>query len=514
MDQILKSFPIEYQFAQVLLFHVIVYGIVFYIYHRSFKKNWSKLHALAKGTGIVVMLGLPIYGFSLFDGIQFMLRSKDLGGERYHVVGERPEGVLLVDGGCGTLCQEMLLEAQVRYVESPRVARADKQGLQPAMRYEKRTGVDACPAQADAVPPAALEPGATGRVPLLPAYRAAEATDACVAYVVIEDVAAPVAIRTWPPVWRHAPTFFNASSIIHHEIYRRSAAGAVEQVLAESEAGWVDVLAFPPRLRASDGPDGGLSVMTRLSYEAAPLEALINRTLAMELNGRLDLPAGEIAALVAALEDDDPVVRRAVTAAIGAMGPAADRAVPALIGRLGDADDEVADRARVALARIGAAAVKPLAAAVSDPSARVRMGAVRALGGIGPDARAAGPVLARILRRQDDPRRAVAAWALGQLRWTEGVPTLLAALESPDRELHNSAKFALARIGDAAVPGLMARLDHEDAAVRLRAADALGTIGPAAGDALSALRAGLGSGAQVNYRWAIERIEAGTSNRP
>lgn len=508
MSQFLTQIPFDTEFFQIFTFYIVVYGSILYIYRRTFRSNWSKFHAILKGTGFVFLIALPIYGFSILDASQLLLRGHDLGGARVHLSVDPPEGAVLPGDRCGVLCQELLLEDRIRFAEIVQSDRKAPDGSLPTVRYEKRTDSAACGtyrAPTDAASTA--EPATSGLVPLERGFRAAVALGTCITYQIVEEPSAAIVVRTWPEGWRGAPIYLSESHTEHHEIFRRGEGLAVRQMLAESEAAWTSVLAFPPRIRRSDIPGEGLTYSTRLSYGAPPLEQLINRTLSLELNGRFDVPAPALPRLIAALDHGEPAVRSALAKAIGAQGPAAASAAPSLIERLADPDEAVAEAARLALGRIGSAAVRPLTRALAHPSAQVRLGAVRALGALGPAARAAGPALAKILERKDSPRRAVAAWALGQLRWTEALPALLAALESPERDLRDSAKFALARIGKAAVPGLMAKLDHEDLNVRVYAVEALGAIGPAAGPALTALRAGMGSEMALNYQWAIEQIE-------
>jgi len=501
-----NSFDVE--FFYISSFYIIVYGSILYIYHRTFRSNWSRFHAVLKGSGFVCLIALPIYGFSILDAAQLLLRGRDLGGARVHLSVDPPEGAVLPGDRCGVLCQELLLEDRMRFAEIVQSDRKASAGSLSMVRYEKRTDSAACSTHQDPTETANTEGTATsGLVVLEREFRAAVALGTCITYQIVEEPGAAVVVRTWPEAWHSAPIYLGESHTEHHEIFRRGEGLAVKQMLAESEAAWTSVLAFPPRIRRSDIPGEGLTYSTRLSYGAPPLEQLINQTLSLELNGRFDAPATALPQLIAALDHEEPEVRSALAKVIGAQGPSAAKAAPSLIVRLADPDETVADEARLALGRIGSAAVGPLTRALAHPRAQVRVGAVRALGAIGLEARAAGPALAKLLEREDSPRRAVVAWALGQLRWTEALPALLATLESPERELRDSAKFALARMGEAAVPGLMAKLDHEDLSVRVYAVEALGAIGPAAEQALTALRAGMGSEMALSYRWAIEQIE-------
>jgi HEAT repeat protein len=59
-----------------------------------------------------------------------------------------------------------------------------------------------------------------------------------------------------------------------------------------------------------------------------------------------------VPALIDALLDEEPDVRRSAAEAIGLIGPAADDAIPALTVALGDSNARVAAAAREALAKV------------------------------------------------------------------------------------------------------------------------------------------------------------------
>jgi HEAT repeat protein len=102
--------------------------------------------------------------------------------------------------------------------------------------------------------------------------------------------------------------------------------------------------------------------------------------------------------------------------------------------------------------------------ALKDPNAEVRSRAVHALGAIGPEAGAAVPALATILRH--DPERDLrveAALALSKMRPASerAIPALTAALGDEDRGVRMYSVIALAGLGRAsrpAVPALTAAL--------------------------------------------------------
>lgn len=113
--------------------------------------------------------------------------------------------------------------------------------------------------------------------------------------------------------------------------------------------------------------------------------------------------------------------------------------------------------------------------------------AARSLGIIGPEARAAIPALARVLRGNNHQLRwdaAAALWRIGK----EAVPALTEALQSPDPDVLRAAAYALGEIGpDAAgaVPALIRLLESPNSEVRSAAANTLPRIVP---PALASLR--------------------------
>ena len=132
--------------------------------------------------------------------------------------------------------------------------------------------------------------------------------------------------------------------------------------------------------------------------------------------GRLDGPAETVApALVDALHDADPDVRRAAARSLGQIGRLA---FPALKDKKALDDPDAGVRAMVveAIEWMGPTAVKPLIKALEDESPAVRRSAARALGRLGSDAR---PAEAALVAAVNDPREEVrdeAAKALRRIR--------------------------------------------------------------------------------------------------
>jgi HEAT repeat protein len=136
-------------------------------------------------------------------------------------------------------------------------------------------------------------------------------------------------------------------------------------------------------------------------------------------------PKPAVEALTLALKDRDLFVRRFAAQSLGEIGPNAKAAAPALVATLDDPKREVAEAAAAALGRLGSAAVEPLIKVVKEGNQdiAVRRKAVEALGNIGPDAKAALPVLTEALqltpkkKGKDKPPdlRTEAATALGAI---------------------------------------------------------------------------------------------------
>jgi len=95
------------------------------------------------------------------------------------------------------------------------------------------------------------------------------------------------------------------------------------------------------------------------------------------------------------------------------------KAIPAIIEALKDKDWDVRTSAASALGGIGPdarAAVPVLIEALKDEHFYVRSSAAHALGGIGPEARAAVPALTMALKDEDKDVRRAAAEALKKVR--------------------------------------------------------------------------------------------------
>lgn len=230
-------------------------------------------------------------------------------------------------------------------------------------------------------------------------------------------------------------------------------------------------------------------------------------------------------ALVAALTDEDPVVRGNVVEAIsavgakvvpdvikglknpelrsacaailGRIGPDAKEALPALVAALKDettAEQEGEETFRavalVAIASIGPGKelVETCVPFLSADNEMERRTATYVLGKIGPDAKAALPAVKKNLTADDERLRMISLWAVLQITPDDAqvvkaaIPALTKALVDERPLVRVEAALALGKIGPqaAAVKGaleLLAKTD-EDEAVRRAATEALKQIAP------------------------------------
>lgn len=186
-----------------------------------------------------------------------------------------------------------------------------------------------------------------------------------------------------------------------------------------------------------------------------------SRQLAARVLGSIEyLEIEEEDALVAALEDSEPVVRAAALAALVQIGA------------------ELPEASAVKLAGFLTA---------QDPDARAD--AIRALGQLGPDAAEAVPAIEVALTDESSEIRHGAAWALGNMGEEQGaraVPPLTALLETdPDGDVRAQAAWALGQMGVSAEPAadaLLAALEDPEDMVQLEAYEALKSILNAKGE--------------------------------
>ena len=150
-------------------------------------------------------------------------------------------------------------------------------------------------------------------------------------------------------------------------------------------------------------------------------------------------------ALIAALKDQDPRVRRQAAWALGAIDDT--RAVPGLIQALEDADERTRSAGRLG-ARRDRRSVAPCQRCrerSADKTPAVRKQAAWALGAI--DDRVRVDALVRALSDEQPGVREQAAWALGAIGDGRALSALLVALKDDSAGVRRQAAWAIGVIG-------------------------------------------------------------------
>jgi HEAT repeat protein len=200
-----------------------------------------------------------------------------------------------------------------------------------------------------------------------------------------------------------------------------------------------------------------------------------------------------VPALVNALADDRPDVRREVLICLGHIGPDA-KSLPAITAQLDHKDDSVKAAAVFAIAKMGpeaAPALPKLEQQLTTTNELLQTVAAWAVARIQPNNAAALdkslPILVQSLTRKDAAVRTAALRALLDLRPGPDrvLPVLHRILENADPAQLDEALDALATIGEPALPGITLALKRPES--RLRAVSILGRMGPKAASAVPAL---------------------------
>ena len=211
-------------------------------------------------------------------------------------------------------------------------------------------------------------------------------------------------------------------------------------------------------------------------------------------------------ALMEAVSDSDPMVRRFVAYGLSDVKAPSAAVIAALTKLLRETEMEPRQAAVLALyklaPRVEADSVRDLAAALAvaaaDKDEMVRIQAIMALGALGaPGALQVPAVKAALERALKDPNpqvREAASSSIGQLG--PGVPgtvaLLIQALADPVHDVRKHAVVALEKMGPEAAPATKAlarQLRGKEIYLRVFAADALAAIGPGAKAALPELKA-------------------------
>ena len=188
----------------------------------------------------------------------------------------------------------------------------------------------------------------------------------------------------------------------------------------------------------------------------------------------------------------DGLVRLQAVRSLGRIGPAAKEAVPTL--KFAVKDPSVASACRLALWHISndAGQIKELIDTLKVKDPLIRSSAIRALGEIGPKARAAMPLLIKGLEEQELFVTNATIEALGQMGTAAkaAVPHLAKIVNGEEPINAGNALMTLGALGRDAkddVPAIARALRHPNKNVRANAISALGQIGPLAKPAVPEL---------------------------
>lgn len=156
--------------------------------------------------------------------------------------------------------------------------------------------------------------------------------------------------------------------------------------------------------------------------------------------------------------------------------------------QLKSSDEEECREAAMMLSRLESnAATSALAAALTDPSPRVRAAAAAGLAER-PDPSVTHLLAARLTQEKDVFVRKTLAYSLGKFRGPERTAALIAALKDKNPEVRGAAAVALGDHPDPdALASLMTALSDKNPFVRAQAARALGVNGSTAAQAVPAL---------------------------
>jgi HEAT repeat protein len=227
----------------------------------------------------------------------------------------------------------------------------------------------------------------------------------------------------------------------------------------------------------------------QLASQLSSSDVVVRREASYQLAMLGAKAAPALPALIKALNDADKQVWMNAIAAVAAIGPEAKDAIPTLLADFDSKSasrqrsyyrDQVIIRTSYALTRIGPAAIPPLIDGLRSHDTMMRSGAARALGGMGPAAKAAIPALLENLGHKDASVQQDVIDALGSIG-AAAKPKLIEALSSDDPRQRSTAALALGAMGRAAQDAsgpVLAQLDSEsDATARASLLTALARIG-------------------------------------
>ncbi len=147
-------------------------------------------------------------------------------------------------------------------------------------------------------------------------------------------------------------------------------------------------------------------------FQGKPLEFWVDRVSADDGPKDIDLT---VAALIEALECDDPNAKRDAADALAVLGPKAKAALPTLLTQFGHEFPWVRVSCQAAVGSMGKLAVPALIDTFENNTGGPRIRAAFVLGNIGADAKPAVPVIVRIMKEESPAMAARMAGVLTQI---------------------------------------------------------------------------------------------------
>ncbi len=184
-----------------------------------------------------------------------------------------------------------------------------------------------------------------------------------------------------------------------------------------------------------------------------------------------------------ALDDSDSFVRVAAVETLGNWEKSSDAIVSALLTKLDDPNEEVKARVAEVLPHLAGATDDVIEALCrrlrEDVSTWVQVHAARALGRLGTEATAAGPVLLEAARTGDVTVREQAMRALVLIQPEEATPAFVSGLKDPSGDVRKIASAGWMKaevIPEEAIPTLIDALRDPEVQVRANASHALARV--------------------------------------
>ena len=226
------------------------------------------------------------------------------------------------------------------------------------------------------------------------------------------------------------------------------------------------------------------------------------------------LPKEILNAIVARLEDQDGLVRRAAAEALGRQSVLSEEILNAIVARLEDQDGLVRRAAAEALGRqsvLSEEILNAIVARLEHQDGHVRRAAAEALGRQSVLSEEILNAIVARLEHQDRLVRWAAAEALGRqsVLSEEILNAIVARLEHQDGDVRWAAAKALGRqsvLSEEILNAIVARLEHQDKLVRRAAAKALGRQSVLSEEILNAIVARLEDQDKLVRRAAAEAL--------